>query len=465
MLFSLIRQSILLSESDKLLQTQLRLKEKEDQYHYLKHYDTLTDLPNLEQTKIFIDATIKKLAPNNQTFSIFYLDIDRFKLINDSLGNQVGDMLLVAVAERLRSHFPDDFIARLSGDKFLLFIEQENDQEQAAQSAKAIIDTITPPYQLDEVELTIDVSIGISMYPKDNHSATELIRDADAAVHNAKRFGGSIYLFYTADLIQKSEHQLALDNSLRAAIKNHHFQLDYQPVYTLNAEGETYIMGAEALIRWRNNGVLVPPLEFIAHAEATGFILKIGNWVIDQAFKQLAQWNETLPKQLVMAINLSPRQFYDKDLVANISNSIAQYRLNPKMIKLEITESALFDQEDLAISILTDLRALGVQISLDDFGTGHSSLSQLKKIPLDEIKLDRSFLQGVPQNTFENKIVLSIINMAKALDIDMVCEGIETQEQLNFLKKTDCKMYQGYLLSRPISADALSALMLNQHVT
>ncbi|MCP5221530.1 MAG: EAL domain-containing protein [Zoogloeaceae bacterium] len=429
-----------------------RLRQSEAQLAHLAHYDPLTDLPNRLLVQSRLDHALDTAQRENGRLAVLFIDLDRFKDVNDSLGHPVGDELLVAIAQRMRARLREsDTLARLGGDEFLVVLEDIHRPEDAAEVAQGLIRLQDAPIRLPSGhEVYVGVSIGISLYPNDGDSTTELIRQADAAMYQAKSQGRNTFRFYTAALTEAADQRLAMEGRLRRALQAGEFVVHYQPQFVA-ATGE--VVGCEALVRWQDpDGGLVPPANFIPLAEDTGLIVPLGRWVLETACAQAQAWREAGVADLVMAVNLSGRQLQQRDLVSVVAEALERSALPPDRLKLELTESMIMDHGDEAIALLHSLKALGVSLSIDDFGTGYSSLAYLKRFPIDEMKIDRGFVRDTPDNASDAEIVATIVAMGRNLKLRVVAEGVETQQQLDFLIGLGCNACQGYLVSPGLSA-------------
>jgi diguanylate cyclase (GGDEF)-like protein/PAS domain S-box-containing protein len=428
-------------------------KRAEQKIHRLAHYDPLTGLPN---RALLNDRVLQALRPSKRSgkpLTLMFIDLDRFKTINDSLGHGIGDRLLSAVAERLTARVRDyDTISRLGGDEFVLVLP-EVDANMAAAKASAILEAFREPFCVDGHQLTVTPSIGIALHPDDAGDPETLIRNADAAMYHAKEKGRSTFQFFTAELNARAYERLTLENHLRTALDNGELTLVYQPLISLADET---IKGAEALLRW-NNSVLgeVPPDQFIPVAEQSGLIVEIGDWVIDSACLQLACWGEAGFDQLSVAVNVSAVQFWRGSLGRTVRRALERWEIEPRRLELELTESVVMQDAESARKVLADLKQLGVSLVIDDFGTGYSSLSYLKQFQIDLLKIDRSFVRDLAKNPEDAAIVSAILSMAYDLRIGVVAEGVETSSQLEFLHSRGCQFAQGFLFNRPLSPDRL----------
>jgi diguanylate cyclase (GGDEF)-like protein len=428
---------------------------------HLAYHDALTGLPN---RPLYMDRLIIAVAQatrTNQKLAVFFLDLDRFKDINDSLGHSIGDALLKAVAERIRRCVREgDTVARFGGDEFTLLIPRIDHIEDAAKIAQKILDTLKIPFAIADHELFVTTSVGISIYPSDGADPETLVRNADSAMYRAKDQGRDNYQLYTPSMNAQALERLALENMLRKAISHREFVLHYQPVVDIATKN---IIGVEALIRWQHpEKGLLSPAHFISVAEISGLILPIGDWVLRTACKQLKIWQKRINSQLTVAVNLSTRQFQQPNLVEQIQEVLEETKLDAGCLELEITESNAMQNPENAIHTLRELKALGVHIAMDDFGTGYSSLNYLKRFPIDTLKLDQSFVREVTTDPSDAAIATAIIAMAHTLNLKVIGEGVETEEQFAFLLKQKCDHIQGYLFSRPLSVEKLEEYLLER---
>ncbi|MCB5208252.1 putative bifunctional diguanylate cyclase/phosphodiesterase [Methylovorus mays] len=461
---AMVRQSILLAESERLLTAEQLIEEGQLRYQHLAHHDILTGLPNRLLFQDRLTHALALSARNNNRVGMLFIDIDHFKNINDSLGHVIGDELLVAIVERLKLRIREqDTFARLGGDEFVLLIEQLQNASEAATIASNLLEALKAPFHLSgNCEVVISASIGISVCPEDTQDATQLIRNADSAMYRAKDTGRNRYQFYTEELTKRAQERLMTESRLRQAIREKAFVLHYQPIYAKSEEGDMpQISSCECLIRWQQeDGSLIYPDHFIPCAEETGLIIPIGEWVLDHACGQLAEWDNRFPDNtLSMAVNISARHFCDTNFVMTVHEVLKRHGIAPGRLTIEITENAVMDRMDIAIPTLQTLVRTGVHIALDDFGTGQSSLAKLKTLPIHALKIDREFVKDIPDSTDDMQLAASIIRMAQGLHLETVAEGVETQEQYDFLAQAGCDKFQGYLLSRPVTADKIYALL------
>ncbi len=436
-----------------------KLKQSEARLVHLAHHDPLTDLPNRVLLLEQIDRAIEAASGNGTIGAVLFLDLDRFKNVNDSLGHAAGDELLWLVSLRLRDHLPAGaLLARLGGDEFVALIHDIGERETAADLARTLIDQLDRPFTLTEgQELFISTSIGISLFPADGAVANELIQHADAALYEAKAGGRSTHRFYVEELTTTASIRLETEAGLRRALERDEFVLHYQPLVT-TADGR--IRGVEALLRWRDpvRG-LIPPDQFIPIAEETGLIISIGEWVLHQACRQMREWLDAgLPLETI-AVNLSPREFQRTDILRRITGALSETGIPAHCLELEITESALMDLGPNAENRLAALKALGVRLAIDDFGTGWSSLAYLRRLPIDKLKIDRSFVHDMPEDSTSVEITAAIVSLARNLKLEVLAEGVETQAQFDELVRLGCDLVQGYFFARPLPAEDIPAIL------
>jgi diguanylate cyclase (GGDEF)-like protein len=392
--------------------------------------------------------------------AVLFIDLDHFKTINDGLGHAVGDELLITVARRLQQRLRnEDTLARLGGDEFLVVLENLARPEEAAQIAQALIQLFERPLPLgNERDAYLGASIGISYYPDDGQSADELIRNADAALYQAKAEGRNTYRFYTQELTARAHSRLTMESKLRQAIKRGEFVLHYQPLVDTD-NGKP--LGVEALVRWNSPEGMISPADFIPLAEDTGLIVPIGTWVLREACRQAQALRSQGLALDTVAVNLSPRQFRQADLLKQVRDALNDSGLPASCLELEITEGALMDDVAQTQASLRALKSLGLRLAVDDFGTGYSSLAYLRRFPLDKLKIDQSFMHGVPEDHGNLEIVATIITLARSLNLTVIAEGVETSGQLAALRRLGCEQSQGYLFSRPLSLENLREWLIN----
>ncbi|HEY5609751.1 MAG TPA: EAL domain-containing protein [Thermoanaerobaculia bacterium] len=426
--------------------------EAASQVEHLAYHDPLTGLPN---RALFFDRLVVALthAQRHQyKAAVLFLDIDRFKQINDSLGHSMGDTMLKTAAQRIRAAVrEEDTVARFGGDEFAILIHIIGRVEDAGKIARKILEALSAPFQLGEREVVVTNSVGITIFPNDGIDAESLVKNADTAMYRAKHQGGDIYQFYTSSMNSRSLELLELETGLRKALRNNELLLHYQPLIEIRTGG---IFGLEALLRWNHPqlGLLLPE-KFIQTAEVSGLIIPIGRWVLQEACRQAKQWQRQRGSDYVVCVNLSARQFFHEALVDEIKEALEMAMLPPRLLDLEITESHAMQDVQQTIQVLQQLKKLGVRIAIDDFGTGYSSLSYLKQFPVDTLKLDQSFVRDMitPQDA---KVVSGMIQMAHSMSLSVIAEGVESIGQYDFLRTNECDRLQGFLFSRPLPADA-----------
>lgn len=423
-----------------------------DEIEHLAYHDALTGLPN---RPLFFDRLIVALANASRAphkAGVFFLDLDRFKDINDSLGHSLGDGLLKAVADRIRHCIREgDTLARFGGDEFTLLIPRVEHVEDAAKIAQKIIETLKIPFVIQDRELFVSTSIGVSIFPTDGADPETLVRNADTAMYRAKDSGRDNYQLYAPAMNARALERLALENMLRKALQGRELELHYQPVIEAKTEN---VVGLEALLRWNHPDLgLLSPGHFISVAEHSGIIVPIGEWVLRTACKQLRTWQKRFNRDLRVAVNLSARQFQQPNLLELVRSAIDESGIAPHSLELEITESGAMQNADVTIYTLQELKQAGVRIAMDDFGTGYSSLNYLKRFPIDTLKLDQTFVADVVTGGSGAAIVTAIIAMAHSLDLEVVAEGVESREQFEFLKMRRCDFAQGYLFGYPYTVE------------
>lgn len=426
-------------------------KLSEDRIHRLANFDPLTELPNrilLEQRFEYVLSTSKR---HKKTFALMFLDLDRFKEINDTLGHSIGDKLLIALAQRTTSVLrKQDTVSRMGGDEFT-FILPETDHSGAQIVAYKLLELISHPFFIDGRELNVTASIGIALYPEDGEEIETLSKHADNAMYRAKEEGRNAFSFYTEEMQQISRRNLQISNAMHNALLNTQFQIVYQPQISAKTG---HIIGAEALLRWQHPELgPIPPSEFIPIAERNGLILPIGEWILRTALNQLKTWIEGGMSPVIMAINLSAVQFRDPKLPEMIHAVLNDTQLSPEYLELELTESVAMRNPSRVISIMNNLHKSGIRMSIDDFGTGYSSLSYLKQFKVYKLKIDQSFVRNITIDAEDKTIVNTIIQMAHNLGLRTIAEGVETKEQLNYLRECGCDEIQGYYYSKPLPPD------------
>jgi diguanylate cyclase (GGDEF)-like protein len=430
----------------------------DERVEYLASHDSLTNLPNREMFGGLLRHSIDMARRHAQTRTLLFVDLDRFKVINDSLGHDAGDLLLMEVAQRLRGAVrASDVVARLGGDEFVVILEDVCERAEVEGIAGKILSVLGEPVQLSGHECHVSASIGIAMYPEHGADAQALLKNADLAMYLAKENGKSGFHFFNGEVAAQSIERLKLESELRHALERQEFSLNYQPKVDMET-GQ--ITGVEALLRWTHPELgLVPPGQFIPLAEETGLIVPIGRWVLREACAQNMAWQRRGLLPLSMAVNLSPRQFGDENLLHDIDEALSASGMSPVLLQLEVTESMMMRNVSRAVRVLDAIQSRGIRLAIDDFGTGYSSMSLMKQFPIDTIKIDRSFVRDLPQDTEDQAIAQAIISMGKALGMIIVAEGVETAEQQAFLRAHACDEAQGYLFSRPLPPRELARLL------
>jgi diguanylate cyclase (GGDEF)-like protein len=425
--------------------------------HSAQH-DFLTGLPNRMLLNDRVNQAIARAPRHQKKVAVLFLDLDGFKHINDSLGHPTGDKLLQSIGERLVECVrASDTVSRQGGDEFVVLLSEMEQSEDAAITARRMLHSVSEAHSIDQHDLHVTTSIGVSVYPDDGLDAETLIKNADTAMYQAKENGRQSYQFFKSAMNVRAVERQSIEEGLRRALERQEFALHYQPKVNLNT-GQ--ITGAEALLRWTHpiRG-LVPPAQFIPVAEDCGLILPIGNWVLREACKQAQLWaNAGLPAS-TMAVNISAMELRNESFLEGVFSALEDTGLDPKSLELELTESVLMKHAESAESILRTLRARGVHLAVDDFGTGYSSLSYLRKFPVDSIKIDQSFVRQITTAPGETTIVTAVISMGRSLKLRVVAEGVETQAELNFLQFHRCDEAQGYFFSRPVLPEAFARLL------
>lgn len=433
-------------------------KRYEEQLVYMANHDTLTNLPNRSMLEHSLSSALGKHKDASKTrhgaTAVLFIDLDRFKVINDSLGHDVGDLLLKAVAGRLQKVIGrQEVVGRLGGDEFLIIIPDLKETQDAAILSQAVLDALAPAFDIKGRVLFVTPSIGIALYPSDGEDFPALMRNADTAMYSAKSGGGGTYHFFTKTMNESAMARLVIENDLREALAQNQFELHYQPKLDLRTNR---ISGLEALIRWKQPGRgYISPMQFIPVAEETGLIGKIGEWVIGEVCRQIDEWNAQSVPPMPIAINLSPRQLIEGRITETISRILTDTGTPAARIILEITETVMMQDIKKSAAILDELRHLGLQIAVDDFGTGYSSLAYLKRLPINSIKIDRSFVRDVTIDTDDAAITRTIILMGHNLGLKVVAEGVETREQMAFLRESGCDEVQGFLVATPLPPDEI----------
>jgi diguanylate cyclase (GGDEF)-like protein/PAS domain S-box-containing protein len=421
---------------------------------HMAHHDGLTNLPNRDLFRKKLRQALGRSKPANRHVAVLYVDLDLFKNVNDSFGHPMGDRLLKLVAERLSAEVGgDSLVARLGGDEFAIVLTSDASPKQASDFADRLIEVLSACYELDGYEVVIGASIGIALSPGDGTTSEELMRNADMALYRAKADGGGIHRFFEREMDQQAQKRRDLERDLRRAFANGEFELHYQPLVDIAADK---ISGFESLLRWRHpDQGMISPAEFVPVAEDIGLIVALGEWVLREACSEAMKW----PADIKIAVNLSPVQFRSRNLVQVVVSALAHSGLSPRRLELEITESVFLAETEANLAILHQLRELGISISMDDFGTGYSSLSYLRSFPFDKIKIDRSFIKDLARRSDCLAIVRAISGLGRSLNITTTAEGVETVDQLDWLRAEGCNEVQGFLFSAARPAGEIEALL------
>ena len=430
---------------------------------YHAHHDALTGLPNRILLNDRIQSELAHARRQQTNTALLFLDLDRFKIINDSLGHAVGDQLLRVIARRLNNCVRDeDTVARLGGDEFMVLLPRISGSADAGRIARKIIDSLVDPISCNGHELHITTSIGISIFPYDGNDAETLIKHADISMYRAKELGRNKAVYYTAEMNAGSRKQLAMETNLRKAVERNQLRLFYQPKIDITHNA---IVGFEALLRWEHPTMgYISPLDFIPVAEDSGLIVPIGEWVLNTAFRQLRSWHDAGHSGLTMAVNLSSAQLSRPGFEDVVENALEASGLMAAMTELEVTENVAMENIESAVAVLEKLKCMGVSIAMDDFGTGYSSLSYLRRLPIDSVKIDKSFVREIPDSSEDVTIAQAIIAMAQSLKLSLVVEGVENVRQLNFFRQQGVSIVQGYLFSKPVEAAEILTMLDSQTV-
>ena len=443
------------------IQLQRMLRQQDEAFRTMVYNDPLTLLPNRQFFNELLNQALAQAQRHNhgRILAVLFLDLDRFKVINDTLGHSVGDQLLQAVAKRLRncSRRGQDTVARRGGDEFIILLPEIDTVQEAARVAGKIIESFADPFSVPGHELFISTCIGISIYPDDGADSETLIRKADMAMYRAKENGKNCFHLYNSTMDDQAARRLGMENSLRKGMLKGEFFLNYQPEVNVKTG---CLISMEALLRWRHPELgLIPPPQFIPLSEEMGLIVQLGEWVLRTACAQNKAWQDAGYKPVRVAVNLSPRQFQSLNLPELIEKILFETGLDPRWLELEITEGIMLQDVETTIHTLGRLSDLGVHISIDDFGTGYSSLSYIKKLPIHTLKIDQSFVKDILVNPDDAAIAKAIITMAKSLKLNVIAEGVEAREQMDFLYALNCSSMQGYFFGKPLPADELSSVM------
>jgi diguanylate cyclase (GGDEF)-like protein len=430
----------------------------EEAVKYVAMHDTVTNLPNRVMFNQRLEQAIAQAQRHTRQLALMFIDLDRFKNINDTLGHETGDQLLRDVAERLKVNLRSgDIVARLGGDEFVVLLEDLSDAVSVGNVAEKLIGALGCNFVIAGREVHITASIGISTYPGDAHDVRSMMKYADIAMYRAKEQGRNTFQFYSDHINVHSLERLTLESQLRGALERDELVLYYQPVLDTK-RGD--IIGMEALVRWRHREWgLLSPAKFIGIAEETGLIVPIGQWVLHTACTQQRSWIELGLPPIRIAVNLSPRQFVHRHLIDDITQALQSTKFDPSWLELEITETTVMHNAQRAVALLGELKQMGIRIAIDDFGTGYSSLAYLKRFPINTVKIDRSFVADVPQDPTNTAITQAIIAMTHSLGLKVTAEGVETAEQVSFLREQGCEEMQGYYFSRPLPVVEATALL------
>ena len=433
------------------------MRAAEERVRNLVNYDHLTGLPNRVLFHQLVEQALTAAKRNNDHGAVLVININRFAAFNDTLGHDVGDELLKQVGQRLRLSLRDeDILARIGGDEFVVALVSIQKREHSGLVAEKLLDSLKQPFVIESHALHISARIGISIYPEDGQTTTGLLRFADVAMKRGQGSGDSGYLFYSPEMNERAKEQWQLEAELRQALKSDQLRLHYQPKVSLRGGR---IVGAEALVRWNHpTQGMISPGRFVPLAEETGLIFELGSWILEAACRQIRAWLDAGMSPLPIAVNLSARQF-DAQLPERLQNAIKRHDVPCELLKLEITESLLVRGPETVIPIMNRLVAMGFALSLDDFGTGYSSLAYLKKFPITTLKIDRTFVTGIPEDTNDCAIAQAIVTMGKQLRQEIVAEGVETVAQMVFLRDLGCDQLQGFLFSPPVAGDEFEQMV------
>ncbi len=439
-------------------------KEAENQIAHQAFHDTLTDLPNRALLLNRMEQGLARAARTGDAIGLLFVDLDNFKVVNDSLGHEAGDTLLQTIAGRLRGCVrPGDTVARLGGDEFVILLEELSGEKEAAAIAERAVEALHLPFRLGERDVFPGASIGLTLTVLDDvRTAGDLLRDADTAMYQAKLQGKGRYTLFDMSMNTRAQERLELETDMRQAIANGEFVVFYQPIMDLQSGR---LAGVEALVRWQHpTRGMISPAKFIPIAEETGLIVPLGRWVLRQACLEARRWQTQYPDahNFVMSVNLSIRQMLEKDIIAQVAAILEETGLAPEYLKLEITESMMLQDTSATIETMTALRDLGIRLAIDDFGTGYSSMSYLSQLPLNTLKIDRSFINRIGVSGGDEAIVRAIISLARTLRLSVTCEGIETQEQFTYLQDLGCDLGQGFLMHKPLPAAQIEALLAGE---
>jgi len=459
----LVKGSIDMESLNRAIRYSIERSRAQNYLTFLAHYDQLTGLPNRALFLNRFEQAINRARQTEQLVALLFVDLDQFKDINDSIGHHAGDVLLKRVADRLRLCLREgDTVSRMGGDEFSLVLQDIASIQQVSAVAKRILHNLAEPFLIEHREIYTNASVGITIFPFDDNVEGILLQHADIAMYQAKHQGGNTYQYYLGGMGAQVESRSSLANDLRQGLAKAEFFLHYQPLVDLNTGR---IIGLESLVRWQHpTRGLIPPGQFIPIAEQIGFIGRLGQWVLQKACADMETICQEGVAEIPVAVNVSGRQFLNKNLVEKIQKVLNQSEVAPGMLELELTENVLMDDSSNHTATLDKIKEMGVKISIDDFGTGYSSFRYLKTFPIDTLKIDRSFILDLPHNGHNASLVASMIDMGHSLGVSVLAEGVETEEQVQFLKAHDCDRAQGFFFARPQSLDALMPVLKNGHV-
>lgn len=445
-------------QNERLTEYNRAMKENEARLYHLIHYDTLTELPNRAKIIDRIDLLVNLLSQKSMGFSLLYVDLDHFKRINDSVSHKVGDMALQAVTQRLRDIIhPDDMLGRLVGDEFAVIVQRQLKEEELLIYSEGLRRSLVEVIKIDENEFSITASIGIAMYPSDGNNGMELIRNAETAMYKAKEFGRNSVQFFRKEMFDDVLRRVKYESGLLMSIQNDELFLVYQPQYHTKTKK---LRGFETLARWQNEKYgLVSPGQFIPVAEQAGFIVPLGEWILEKACDKLNHLSAVYGKDLIMSVNISAVQIMATTFVSNVKKILAKTKCNPQNLEFEVTESVMIESVEHVIKVLNEIKALGIRIALDDFGTGYSSLSYLRQLPIETLKIDKSFIDSIYSDGVERHMVGSIITLVHDMDMQVVAEGVDDPGQLEYLNNHQCDFIQGYIWGRPLPEDEVIRLL------
>jgi diguanylate cyclase (GGDEF)-like protein len=445
-------------QNERLTEYNRAMKENEERLYHLVHYDTLTELPN--RTKILdrIDLLVSLLSQKSMGFSLFYIDLDHFKRINDSISHQTGDMTLQAVAARLRDIIhPDDMLGRLAGDEFAVIVQRHLKEEELLVYSEGMRHSLSNLLCIAGAEFTVTASIGIAMYPSDGENGMDLIRNAETAMYKAKEFGRNSVQFFRKEMMDDIMRRVKYESGLLMSIQNDELFLVFQPQYHTKTKE---LRGFETLARWQNEKYgLVSPGQFIPVAEEAGFIVPLGEWILETACMKLNNLLDVYGKDLIMSVNISAVQIMSPSFVNTVKKILVRTKCNPKNLEFEVTESVMIASVDHVIKVLNELKNMGIRIALDDFGTGYSSLSYLRQLPIETLKIDKSFVDNIFSEGIQRQMVGSIISLVHEMDMEVVAEGVDDPRQLQYLNDHHCDFIQGYIWGRPLPEDEVLRLL------